>query len=143
MFIRFDWPMIKSTLFEEQSTFSFLISASIGGISGNCILPIFHACTPKHLRLVTFGLYLRTRCLGNELLFGCISASIGKTFLKTDTSHSPRKRCILSKFVGNGSIIKGTLLGECSISRLYLEKHWRDFSETSYPAFFLHVLQMK
>ena len=48
--------IIQSTLLEEYSISSFLISASIGGISGNCIPPIFYAFTLKHLRLVTFSL---------------------------------------------------------------------------------------
>jgi hypothetical protein len=93
--------------------------------------------------LVTFGLYLRTLRFDNKLLFGSISASIAKTFLKTDTSHSPRKRYVLHKFVCDGSIIKGTLLGECNISRLCLDKYWRDFSENSYPTFSMHILRIK
>ena len=98
--------VVKRTSLEEQRNFSFLISASIRGIS--FIPPTFHACTPKSLILVAFGLYIRPLCLENKVPFRMYLGFHWKNFLENWYLHFPRKSYKLHNLGCDGSIIKGT-----------------------------------
>ena len=76
-------------------------------------------------------------------LFGCISDSLRRIFMKLHTLHSPRMRLKRHKFACNRLQLKPIYLGIKLRSRLHLDYLWGNFLGTSDLALPTHAIKRR